>query len=237
MGAAIARIFLESSESHFLVVVSRSKGSLDELSKFADRLEIITGDVCDTDIIDKAVSMAVSRFGSLDSVVANAGALDHVAPVESADVNGWKKLFDINFFSVVQLIKQAAPKLKESNGRLVVVLSGASTKGYHGWGAYGASKAALNHLVGTFATENSSITSISVAPGVVATDMQREIREIHSSNMLKDAEKFIKLYEENALLSPDIPARVYVNLAVRGWEPRLNGKYLRFDDDALQEYR
>lgn len=228
---------MESSTENKLVVISRSRGSLDELeAKYGDRLEIVTGDVCDSEIIQKAVSVAESKYGSLNSVVANAGVVDPVSTVENADIEGWKKLFDINLFSVVQLIKLSTPLLKKSQGNIVVVLSGASTKSYHGWGAYGASKAALNHMIATVVTEDPNISAISIAPGVVATDMQKEIRDIHSSNMLTDAEKFKTLHETNQLLPPDVPATVYANLALKGWSKELNGKYLRFDDVTLKEY-
>lgn len=237
IGASIARIFLEASSQNNLVVVSRSRGSLDELvAKYGERLEIVTGDVCDSEVIRKAIATAVAKYGSLNSVVANAGVIDPVSNMENADIEGWKKLFDINLFSVVQLIQLSIPLLRKSQGNIVVVLSGASTKSYHGWGAYGASKAALNHVIATVVAEDPSISAISIAPGVVATDMQKEIRDVHSGNMLADAEKFKTLHETNQLLPPDVPATVYANLAMKGWSKDINGKYLRFDDASLKEY-
>lgn len=83
----------------------------------------------------------------------NAGILEplsHISDTGSSDqpaLQEWKELFDVNFFSVVQTLQFALPYLrKESKGRVVFVSSGAATKGYVGWGAYSASKAALNSL-------------------------------------------------------------------------------------------
>lgn len=226
------------SETHNLVTISRSKGSLDELaSQFGGRLHIVTGSVTDPKVVEQAISAATSKYGALHSVVANAGVLEPVSTVETANVDEWKKLFDINFFSLVELVKVAIPFLRLTNGNIVAVLSGASIKSYHGWGAYGASKAALDHFIETVAVENPDLSAISIAPGVVATDMQKLIREKHSENMSADAvKKFKSLFENRELLHPDVPARVYVNLAVNGWPLELNGKYLRYNDSSLSEY-
>lgn len=220
------------------MTIARSRGSLDELKEqYGDRVEIITGDVCSVSIITSAIETAISKFGSLNSVVANAGVIDPVTTVENANIDDWKTLYDINFFSVVQLIKLSIPELRKSNGNIVVVSSGASTSGYHGWGAYGSSKAALNHVIQTLVAEDPQISAISIAPGVVDTDMQKEIRDVHSANMLTDANKFKDLHENKKLLHPDVPGRVYANLAIKGWGSELNGQYLRFSDESLSEYQ
>lgn len=226
------------SESHRLVTISRSKGSLGELvAEFGERLHIVTGSVTDPKVIEEAVSVATSKYGALHSIVANAGVLEPVTTIETANVDEWKHLFDINFFSLVQLVKEAIPHLRLTGGHVVAVLSGASIKSYHGWGAYGASKAALDHFIETVAVENPELSAISIAPGVVATDMQKLIREEHSANMSADAvQKFKSLFEKNELLPPDVPARVYVGLAVNGWPLELNGKYLRYNDSSLSSY-
>ena len=63
---------------------------------------------------------------------------------------------------------------------------------YSTWGAYGASKAALNHLAMTMKSEEPDITTIAIRPGVVDTEMQRELREVHHDRLdKKDQEKFM----------------------------------------------
>ena len=104
--------------------------------------------------------------------------------------------------------------------------SGASSNTYSTWGAYGSSKAALNHLAGTLATEEPDITVVSVRPGVVDTDMQVEVRGNHAVMDGKDAEKFKSLHEEGKLLKPEQPGNVMARLAV-GAEKELSGKFLR----------
>lgn len=238
IGASIAHIFLSGSTQHNLVAIARTKLALDELvEKYGDQVAIVVGDVSDPSVSAKAVEVALEKYGSVDSVIANAGVLDPVDAVAKANVDKWKNLFDINFFSVVELIKQALPSLKKSQGRIVAVSSGASTKPYYGWAAYGASKAALNHLIELVVSENPEVLAISVAPGVVATAMQKDIREKFGANMTPESlQRFTDLHAEGKLLPPEVPATVYVNLAVRGWLKELNGHYYRVGEAALGEY-
>jgi len=229
---------LSASSQHKLVAIARTKLALDDLvAKYGDQVSIVVGDVSDSAVSAKAVQVALEKYGSVDSLVANAGVLDPVDAVAKANVDKWKTLFDINFFSVVELVRQALPLLKKSNGRVVAVSSGASTKPYYGWAAYGASKAALNHFMELIASENSEVLAISVAPGVVATDMQKDIREKFGSNMTPESlQRFLDLHQEGKLLAPEVPATVYVNLAVRGWSKELNGHYYRVGEEALAEF-
>ena len=72
------------------------------------------------------------------------------------------------------------------------------------------------------------MTSISVRPGVVDTEMQREIREVHGPGMQEqDVARYHKLYKEGGLLKPEQPGHVIAKLAVDG--PRnLTGRFLRY---------
>lgn len=205
--------------------------------KYGDRVKTVTGDISDERVASKAIEKAL-EFGSIDSVVANAGVLDPVNTVAKADVAKWRNLFDINFFSVVDLFQKALPHVKESNGRFVAVLSGALTKSYYAWGAYGASKAALNHLVQTMVAEDPQVNAISVAPGVVDTNMQEDIRTKFGANMTPESlQRFIDFHKNKELLPPEVPANLLVNLAVKGWGKNLNGGYHRIGEEALKEFQ
>jgi len=122
--------------------------------------------------------------------------------------------------------KQSMPALRKSKGCIVLTSSGASVHAYSTWGAYGASKAALNSLGRTIAVEEPDVTVLSVAPGVVDTDMQRELRDVHSSLMdEKDAQKFLFLHKDGGLLKPEQPGNVMARLVLD--PPRdLSGEFL-----------
>ena len=117
--------------------------------------------------------------------------------------------------------------LRSTEGRIVFTSSGASLRAYSSWGAYGASKAALNHLAMTLAAEEPDITIISLRPGVVDTEMQRDIRDIYQEHMdHKDREKFISLYKTGQLLKPEQPGHVIAKLVLAGAK-ELSGQFIR----------
>lgn len=121
--------------------------------------------------------------------------------------------------------------LRDSHGKIILVSSGAAVSAYATWGCYGASKAVLNHLATTLAVEEPNVTTISIRPGTVDTEMQRELREIHNTAMDKaDAEKFASLKSTGKLLRPDQPGNVLAKLAVRAPND-LNGKFLKYVPD------
>lgn len=217
------------------MAIARSEGPLLELkSKYGNRVEIIVGDVCDLAISQAAVATAVEKFGQLNSVIANAGVILPVhTQVEKVDIDEWKKLFDINYFSVIQLTQCAIAELRKSHGNLVVVSLGASTSAYSGWFAYGNSKAAINLFVQHLAAEEKDVTAISVAPGVVDTGMQADIRGFGNNMSKEHFDKFTSFHENKQLLPAEVPAKVYVKLALNGWSLELNGKYLRYDDEVF----
>lgn len=216
-----------------VVAVARSEKDLKALeSRFGGRVKAIVGDVADPEVSKSAVAAALA-FGSVDAVIANAGVLEPVAPLKDASTDDWQRAFGINVFAVVELIVQTLPHLRKSKGNVVAVLLGASTTAYVGWGAYGASKAALNHVILTLDKEEKDVNAILVAPGVVDTDMQLNIRAVHGANMGVSLEKFVNLHKNNELLDAAVPAAVYSRLAVSGWPKDLNGSYLRFNDERL----
>ena len=105
--------------------------------------------------------------------------------------------------------------------------SGAAVNAYSTWGAYGASKAALNHLGLTLATEEPAVTTVSLRPGVVDTDMQKSIREVHHEAMdQKDAAKFAELKRSGGLLRPEQPGHVMARLVMDA-PKELSGQFLR----------
>lgn len=93
--------------------------------------------------------------------------------------------------------------------QLVMISSGAASTPYRGWSAYGAGKAALDQWVRVVGAEQShrgGAVVLSVAPGVLDTDMQAEIRE-SSEGEFPEVERFVELDRSGALVSPDEAAR------------------------------
>jgi len=236
IGLAIAHFLLKQNCK--LVVVARSKELLDSLQEeYPDRVQVLAGDLADFSLGKQAVDLATSKWSKVDGVIVNHGALAPVKRVSDTDAEEWRSSFDINVFSAVALVKAALPALRATNGRIVFTSSGAAVGSYSTWGAYGASKAVLNHLAATLATEEPNVTTVSIRPGVVDTEMQREIRELHHRSMdQKDVDRFSSLKSSGTLLKPEQPGHVIARLSLDA-PSTLSGRFLSWNDNDLAKFQ
>lgn len=99
------------------------------------------------------VEHALSQFGRLDIVVANAGT-DHAASFHKLALDDFRAVFDIGFFGNLHLAHAAWPHLlRQSYGRMVLTASSAGLYGNHGQSAYSSAKAAVIGLMRALAIE------------------------------------------------------------------------------------
>ena len=85
--------------------------------------------------------------------------------------------------------------------------------------------------------EEPNVTTVSVKPGVVNTEMQKQVRSTHAATQdPKDVELFKSLYEKGALLQPHQPGNVLARL-VLDCPKELSGQCLTWDDDSLQAFQ
>ncbi|VVT43810.1 uncharacterized protein SAPINGB_P000157 [Magnusiomyces paraingens] len=239
IGAAVVETLLTSKEAPRVVGVSRTEAGLKAIEeKYPGRFVYVTGDVADEATSDAVVRKAIDTFGHIHGIVFNAGVLEPVAQVANADISKWRQLYEINLFAPLTLASKAIPYLRTTFGRLIFVSSGASKSNYSGWAAYGSSKAALNHLAASIAAEENSLFTVAIAPGVVDTRMQDDIRSKFANGMSsQQLERFTNLKKNGELLHPGVPGEILANLALRGQGDDLNGKYLRYNDAALDGYK
>ncbi|KAF2144862.1 uncharacterized protein K452DRAFT_265283 [Aplosporella prunicola CBS 121167] len=236
IGLSMAQFLLQKQCR--LVVVARSKEPLDRLrADYPDQVQVLSGDLSDFSIGARATALAIDTWGRVDGLLINHGVLEPVKQVRDANADDWRKAFDINLFSAVALVQAALPALRASKGNVVLVSSGAAVTSYTGWGAYGATKAALNHFAQTLAVEEPDITTLSIRPGVVDTSMQDNIRGVHLEHMSKsDAEKFVGLKQNGGLLKPEQPGNVMARLVLDA-PKELSGKFLSWNDKDLASFQ
>lgn len=166
---------------------------------------------------------------SLDGIVLNAGQLT-ISPISTLKMEDLRLEFQVNLFSCFELVQGLLEYLKTSKGRVVLVSSGASTSPYPTWSSYCCSKAAGNMLMQCLAKEYDDITTLSIRPGVVDTQMQAKIRGEGRSVMPPDVyAKFTGLHEAGKLVDATIPAAVISN-AVEFAEKELSGNYYSYED-------
>lgn len=98
---------------------------------------------CRTD--ESATASALATCARIDGLVLNAG-VSHLGRTDSPNstVDAWKQLFDINVFSLIHTVRASLPQLRANKGKVVFVSSGSAVGNTAAWGAYNASKAAMN---------------------------------------------------------------------------------------------
>ena len=123
--------------------------------------------------IRAAIDSAVSTFGALDVVVANAG-FGVVGPVEQLSVDDFRRQFETNIFGVLHTVKPAIPVLQKSRGRLVIVGSVSGYVAVPATAAYAMSKFAVRALADALYHElgPSGVGVTLVSPGFVESDFR-----------------------------------------------------------------
>jgi NAD(P)-dependent dehydrogenase (short-subunit alcohol dehydrogenase family) len=153
----------------------------DDLARVADELAARTsvtalaGDVANEDH-RLALVRAVDDRGGLDALVNNASLLGPSPQPALADypLDVLESVYRANVFGPLRLVQLLLPALKRRGGRIVNVTSDAGAEAYEGWGGYGSSKAALEHLSRTLAAEHPDLRVYAVDPGDMNTRMHQE---------------------------------------------------------------
>jgi NAD(P)-dependent dehydrogenase (short-subunit alcohol dehydrogenase family) len=133
-------------------------------------------DLTDGDSISRLALAVTERWGKLDILVLNAAMLGTLSPVPAIDGAEFARLFTLNVTAQQVMIASFDALLRKSDaGRLVALTSsvGASPRAF--WGAYGASKAALENLVQSYGDEVknlSQVRTVIVDPGRTRTAMR-----------------------------------------------------------------
>jgi NAD(P)-dependent dehydrogenase (short-subunit alcohol dehydrogenase family) len=119
---------------------------------------------------------AARQLGGLNVLVNNASQLGPIGPLQTFDVPSFSRLFPVNVGAPMVLTQLTLPLLIESGGLIVNITSDAATAAYPGWGPYGATKAALELLTRTLASElrEQGVSAVLVDPGDMRTRMHQE---------------------------------------------------------------
>lgn len=140
----------------------------DEITAAGGRAIPVATNVVESDDCARAVAQVVERYGGLDILVNSAFRADPGLPFEDADLERWRKVFDVNVWGGLQLTQAAVPALKERGGGSVVFVNSMSARKIRpNEGSYAASKGAMLVAVRSLATELAAhrIRVNSVVPG------------------------------------------------------------------------
>ncbi len=133
-------------------------------------------DLTETDSIARLAAAVADRWGRIDLLLLNAATLGSLTPVAQIDGKEFSRVLTLNLLANQALIAGFDPLLRKSEaGRLLAVTSSVGRHPRAYWGAYGASKAALETLVLSYAEEVRNVSPVRVAildPGSTATTMR-----------------------------------------------------------------
>ena len=153
-----------------------------------------------TSIIDENVEMATSF-----TLINNAGIVDPIGLIGNVQAVEIEKSIAVNLTAPIILSNTFIEKLRDVpiQKRILNISSGAGRKPYEGWGAYCTTKAGLDHFSRVIAMEQANekfpVEVVSIAPGIIDTDMQETIRSSDEGDFpLLD--RFIT-YKEQGILS------------------------------------
>ncbi|MFI4988635.1 MAG: SDR family NAD(P)-dependent oxidoreductase, partial [Alphaproteobacteria bacterium] len=158
IGAAVAKRF--AAEGAHVILAARTVGGLEEVD---DAIQAAGGtatlvplDLKDVEQIDRLGAALYERYRKLDILVGNAAVLGVLSPLGHIDPEVWAEVMAVNLTANWRLIRSMDPLLRQAEaGRAIFVTSRAGSGVFPYWGAYAASKAALEMMVRTYAGETS----------------------------------------------------------------------------------
>ena len=177
IGRAIAQAFV--AEGARVVVTGRDAPALAALAaELGDAAHPVAGDLAAPGTPDALVAAMLARFGSLDLLVNNAGAIHPARDMVDFTPEDWRAVIEVNLVAPAMLARAAIPAMRSAGrGHIVNISSIGGRKGARGRSAYRASKAALINLTESLAAElaKDSIQVNCICPGVVATEGYRAL--------------------------------------------------------------
>jgi NAD(P)-dependent dehydrogenase (short-subunit alcohol dehydrogenase family) len=178
IGAEAARVFAAAGAN--VALIARSSDAIEKLAtEIGTQAIALTCDVASYASVEDAIAKAKETFGSVDILINNAGVIEPISHLASADPDEWGTVIDINLKGVFNGMRAVLPMMiAAGGGSILTISSGAAHGPVEAWSHYCASKAAAKMLTECVHKENGAdgIRAIGLSPGTVATQMQVEIK-------------------------------------------------------------
>ncbi|MEO5494265.1 MAG: SDR family NAD(P)-dependent oxidoreductase [Sphingomonas sp.] len=178
IGAATARAL--AAEGAHVILTARTAGALEEVEEAihaaGGTATIAPLDLTESDSIARLATAVAERWGALDILVLNAGTLGSLSAVPAIDPGEFARVMTLNVSAPAAMIAAFDGALRKSaHARVIALTSSVGRKPRAYWGAYGASKAAMETLVLAYGEEVEAVSKIRVAvidPGATRTKMR-----------------------------------------------------------------
>jgi len=197
IGYAFAKAL--AREGAHVIAVARTVGGLeeldDEIRSLGGSATLVPADLKDTPAIDRLGEAIFERWKRLDVLVGNAGVLGQLSPLGHIKPEVWDEAVAVNLTANWRLIRSLDPLLRQApSGRAVFVTTGATQSLPAYWGAYSATKAALEAMVKTYAAEiaKTNVKANLLNPGPTRTAMRAKAFPGEDPNTLPTPEEVAK---------------------------------------------
>lgn len=180
-GIGRAASLLFSKEGAKLIIVDRSEGVQETakiISNNGGSVEAVMADAGSETDVKAFIDRAVSAYGRLDSIWANAGVSGGLVPLGEQTVEHWQEVLRVNLIGPFLAIKYAMPHMvKQKYGSIVCTASVAGLKAGASGHPYAASKAGVISLVQTtaYSLSGTGVRINAVCPGLIETGMTKPI--------------------------------------------------------------
>ncbi len=190
MGAATAQFLAARGDK----VVLGARGA-DQLSTVTDRIVSSGGEAVQVEVdvtkradLQKLVALARERFGRLDVLISNAGAMP-IGPIDDLAVEDWEQMIDVNIKGVLYGIAAALPVFREQGaGHFVNIASTAARKTVPGQSIYSCTKAAVVALSDGLRQELAGKLRVTViSPGFTDTNFLNHVKDKALRSQLEQA--------------------------------------------------
>ncbi|WP_370661682.1 SDR family oxidoreductase [Massilia aquatica] len=211
LGAALAAGLMERN----IAVLGLARGTAPALAeRFGPLLSEVQLNLSDSEALGAWLATSALRehveARTLVLLINNAGTVEPVGALHQQDVLAVARAVALNVAAPLMLAAAVVAAAPHAERRIVHVSSGAARNAYTGWSVYGATKAALDHHARSVAldypdaprTGEAGVRICSLAPGVIDTAMQAQIRATPES-LFPQRARFSALQQDGALTSPE----------------------------------
>lgn len=234
LGRSVALAF--GKEGAKVVLAARTKEQIDHVAEELRSLKKsalpVPTDISDEEQVDILARKAIEAFGTIDILVNNAAIRGPIGPIHKVALEDWEKTIKINLTAAFLCSKAVLPVMMEKKrGKIINVATTMSLR--PNLTPYCVAKAGVIHFSRQLARElkNYNIQVNAIHPGVMDTQMQKEIRDAGMEAIGTDL--FERIKEEGILHSPDEPAALVVFLASSAADG-ITGDFLSFDDKEVK---
>ena len=211
LGCSIAKLI--ASSGHPVIALARESVDLGVTGAALATLQpdsiTVSCDLSDRADISGAATIIKSRFSHLAGIIHNAGTIHPIANMLDVERVDWARSIQVNLIGVQDLTNRLHSLLGgDIHTRITTISSGAANRSIHGWSAYCVAKAGLEMWTMCMAEEGvgKNISAVSIAPGIVNTDMQKDIRNAEETSF-PSLSNFIEYYENGELTNSDDVAK------------------------------